>query len=504
LGRKVQIAVTLNYLGSVYRQSDNLDEALNYYMDALRVREDIGDQASVASSNSNLGLIYRDLKDSAKSIQFYNRALELYSNMNNEVEIATVLNNIGDVYFKFGDYVNSLFYFNNALQLRDENNDIRGIAISSLNIGQLYIAQKKYKKAKPSIEKALNLSFDINEGDLIKSACYESYLLNDALGNKSKALDYYILYSSQKDSILNRENTKRIAELQIQFEINKKESEINNLKKQKEIDNLKLKSHRLFILIILISFGLLLIIAIQLFRSLNRKKRTNRMLERLFSVVAHDLRSPVSTLSSLSDLLNQPITDLSENEHSTIIKHMNSITKSTISLLDNLLDWSKKQRGLIGYDPEQLIVYDVLEESLAWMDMIAKNKNITILNEIPKMAVVYADKSAISLIFRNLIINAIKFSHNNGQIRIFLQEEARETILGVEDKGLGMSAQKLESVLAGSNTISNTGTSNETGTGFGIKLCKEFITINKGKLWAESIENKKTIFYFSLPKESTN
>jgi len=67
-----------------------------------------------------------------------------------------------------------------------------------------------------------------------------------------------------------------------------------------------------------------------------------------------------------------------------------------------------------------------------------------------------------------------------------------------------MSAQKLESVLAGSNTISNTGTSNETGTGFGIKLCKEFITINKGKLWAESIENKKTIFYFSLPKESTN
>jgi K+-sensing histidine kinase KdpD len=224
------------------------------------------------------------------------------------------------------------------------------------------------------------------------------------------------------------------------------------------------------------------------------------MLERLFSVVAHDLRSPVSTLSNLSDLLNQPIADLTENERQTIIKHMDGITKSTVSLLDNLLDWSRKQQGLIGYDPEIVNVNEVLNESLMWMDMIAKNKDIQIHNEITDGVKVFVDRSALSLLFRNLIINAIKFSHSKGQIRVFFKDDNQQVIIGVEDKGVGMPSEKLNEVISGKNNKSDSGTNNEMGTGFGIRLCKEFIAINKGKLWAESIENTQTIFYFSVPK----
>jgi K+-sensing histidine kinase KdpD len=407
---------------------------------------------------------------------------------------------MGNVYFNFKNYKNAQTYFSQALLIQEKNHDKRGMAIASLNLGKLFIELQLFQKAKPHLDKAMKLAFEINDGELIKSACFENYCLNKSLGNTSKALEYYMLYSSQKDSILNNENTKKIAELQVQFEISKKEGEIVALKKQKEIDALKLNYQKVFLGIFLLGFGLVLIIAVQLYRNLSNNKRTNKMLERLFSVVAHDLRSPVSTLSNLSDLLNQPIADLTENERQTIIKHMDGITKSTVSLLDNLLDWSRKQQGLIGYDPEIVNVNEVLNESLMWMDMIAKNKDIQIQNEITDEVKVFVDRSALSLLFRNLIINAIKFSHSKGQIRVFFKDDNQQVIIGVEDKGVGMSSEKLNEVISGKNYKSDSGTNNEMGTGFGIRLCKEFIAINKGNLWAESIENTQTIFYFSLPK----
>ncbi len=500
---KVQMAFALNSMGSVYWKMGDNTNALNYYMKALRIREEIGNKSSIASSFNNIGLIYRDQKDIEKSIQFYQKAYDIYNTIGNEVDKALVLNNIGDVYSHFNKFNEALQYFNRALKIREQKQDTRGIAISTLNIGKLHSANGRYKKAEPYLNKAMLLAIQLNEGVLIKTAGFDNYKLYKKLNNSNKALKYYLIYSAQKDTILNSENIRRIADLQIQIEINKKERVIDALKRQKEVDELKLKYHRIFGIILLIFFGLVLFIAIHLFINLKNKKRTNHMLERVFSVVAHDLRSPVSTLSNLSDLLNQPIADLNEGERNIIIKHMDGITKSTVSLLDNLLEWSKKQRGMIGYDPQIIKIKNVLNESLVWIEMIARNKDITIINEIPEMATVYADRSAVSLLFRNLIINAIKFSPAKGTIRIFANEDAEQMVIGIADNGVGMSPDKLKVVLSGSNDISKNGTMNETGTGLGIRLCKEFVIINKGKLWAESIENKQTIFYFSLPKEIT-
>jgi signal transduction histidine kinase len=183
---------------------------------------------------------------------------------------------------------------------------------------------------------------------------------------------------------------------------------------------------------------------------------------------------------------------------------MDGITKSTISLLDNLLSWSKQQQGLISYEPSNVNLNSNLNEILNWLNMMARNKDISVSNELDETMEVYADPSAVNLIFRNLIVNAIKFSHTNGVVRIFSQEDNNMVIVGVQDNGIGMSHQKLSSVLSGTNKKSERGTLKETGTGFGIRLCKEFIMSNNGALWAESIENKQTIFYFSLPKVNSN
>ena len=134
------------------------------------------------------------------------------------------------------------------------------------------------------------------------------------------------------------------------------------------------------------------------------------------------------------------------------------------------------------------------------LDILARNKQITIVNNIEPQHSVFADINAVSLIFRNLIGNAIKFTQPNGQIVIFSTQNNNKITIGVQDNGVGLSADKLKKFLKSKNAVSEPGTANEQGTGMGLKLCNEFVTINKGSFWAESIENTKTTFYFSLPK----
>jgi signal transduction histidine kinase len=321
------------------------------------------------------------------------------------------LNNIGDVYFHFHDNEKALQFYLNALKIREQKQDNRGIAISSLNIGQLYMAENKLAKAEPYLKKAVELSYKINEGELMKEAGYDNFRYYKKLGDSEKALEYMLIYSAQKDSILNREKTCKIADLQIRLELNKKNIEIDRLKREKEVSEVEVKYQKMLVVILLISFLIVVFFAVQLYVSLKNKKRSNQILERIFSVVAHDLRNPVSILGGLSTLLSQQVIKLSYDEQSLLLKQMDGISKSTISLLDNLLEWSKQQHGVISYNPEKVNVNYVLEENLLLLKIIAKNKNIELQNYTMPDINVFADKRALSIVFVNLIVNAIKFSY---------------------------------------------------------------------------------------------
>lgn len=226
-------------------------------------------------------------------------------------------------------------------------------------------------------------------------------------------------------------------------------------------------------------------------------KNMNDTKQKLFSIIAHDLRSPISQLKGSLDLVNQSY--LSPEEFGKIAKKLSAEVDILQSTLDNLLRWSISQFQGIVASPEKIILTDAIEKQAAvFFRPALEAKNLTLRLELGSHAV-WADPDHLNLVMRNLLSNAIKYSYQNGEILIHASKRGSDILMKISDRGIGMQASLKNSVFQTDNLISSTGTSNEKGTGLGLKLCKEFIEINHGKIWVESEPDKGSRFYFSLP-----
>ncbi len=224
----------------------------------------------------------------------------------------------------------------------------------------------------------------------------------------------------------------------------------------------------------------------------------NRLKDRLFSVIAHDLRNPVAALRNTIDILDPQILSSGELEFikAELIQQFGSVDFT----LNNLLTWARGQiKGEILL-PEVINVHEIVEGSIEDFTGFSSSKNIAIINDVPKHTQVYADLNHLRFLLRNLLNNAIKFSQKQGVITIFAYEDERFTVIAVKDKGVGISPEKQSYLFDIYSNFTTEGTQGEKGTGLGLILCKEFVEKNGGKIWVESKVGKGSSFYFTLPK----
>ena len=274
----------------------------------------------------------------------------------------------------------------------------------------------------------------------------------------------------------------------------------------------KKQMNRLYFSLIGISLLLMvLLISIFLFFRQNRKlsnisralsqansdlKEINVVKDKLFSVVAHDLRSPMVALMSLLKLVNT--NKLDAEKQARLFKDVSIRVSNTFSLLDNLLRWAKSQMQGMILSPT---IFDVQEQSLSVTDTlqsVAAAKKITLENRIEKHQV-FADLDMFIVVVRNLTSNAIKYTSLNGTIT--LESELKDNMLtvSVKDTGTGMTQEVQDRLFKLSETKSQSGTNNETGTGLGLVLCADFVKANGGQIWFSSKQNEGSTFFFSLP-----
>ncbi len=219
--------------------------------------------------------------------------------------------------------------------------------------------------------------------------------------------------------------------------------------------------------------------------------------QKLFSIIAHDLRSPIAQLKGSLDLVNQAY--ISPEEFRKIAAKLSIEVDLLHSALDNLLRWSISQFQGIVVSPEKIVLADVIEKKAGtFFRQALEAKNLNLVLDLGHYAV-WADLDHLKLIMRNLLSNAIKYSYQDGEIRVLARREGPDIIIEIRDQGIGMHPSLKTSVFQTDNMISSTGTSNEKGTGLGLKLCKEFVEINGGKIWIESELGKGSRFYVSLP-----
>jgi len=233
-------------------------------------------------------------------------------------------------------------------------------------------------------------------------------------------------------------------------------------------------------------------------------KISNATKDKFFSILAHDLKNPFSSMLGLSYILNNNFDKYDVNKQKEFIGLIHTSLQNTYKLLENLLLWSLSQRGCIDFIPEKINLYLLAFETNELLQQSADNKSIKLINQVDENIYVYADKNMLSIVIRNLVTNAIKFTAKEGKIIInssLITTDKRQQLveISVKDTGVGIS-KEIQSKLFDIGYVASTkGTENEKGTGLGLILCKEFVENHGGKIWVESEIGKGSDFKFTMP-----
>lgn len=227
----------------------------------------------------------------------------------------------------------------------------------------------------------------------------------------------------------------------------------------------------------------------------------NKNKDRFFSIISHDLRSPFSSLMGLTSLILEDFDSFTKDEIKDSMYNLHQVSESLYHMIEDLLDWSRIQFNKIDFQPKVLNLYEVAQKVCGILKAVAKDKNISIVNIVPKNCTTKADEHMITTVIRNLIGNAIKFTPKYGMVKISAGFHIDDLIVSVEDTGVGMSQEIVSNLFNMGKKVSKNGTEGESGTGLGLIICKEFVETHGGKIWAESEIEKGSKFIFRIPVE---
>ncbi|MCU0390865.1 MAG: HAMP domain-containing histidine kinase, partial [Thermoflexibacter sp.] len=237
----------------------------------------------------------------------------------------------------------------------------------------------------------------------------------------------------------------------------------------------------------------------QLAESENRLSKLNSVKDKMFSIISHDLRSPLNSMLGFFTVLEMQSDAFSPEETQQFSQETQKSVKRLLNLLDNLLQWSMSQTDEIEFKPEILNLNEIVAENLALYADAAERKKIRLNSQIIDNQLVRADENMLNFIIRNLLSNAIKFSNADSEIKIAVTSEPNYQLISIIDQGVGMSAEQASKIFDAQEHTSTIGTQAEKGTGLGLPLCKSFVECNGGQIWAMSEVGKGTTFSFRLP-----
>ena len=228
-------------------------------------------------------------------------------------------------------------------------------------------------------------------------------------------------------------------------------------------------------------------------------KELNASKDKFFSIIAHDLKNPFSTIIGFSEILKEDLGSQPDGRPKEFSKMIHASAVQTFRLLENLLEWANSQRGKVIFKPQNIKLSDLLNEELFSLNETATVKNIEITSVVPENLTIFADKNMIKTILRNLVSNAIKFTHRNGKVAIKVSVDNSSAEVEVSDNGIGMTSDTISKLFRIDANLSTLGTEKEKGTGLGLFLCKEFVEKHGGKIWVRSESGTGTSFFFTIP-----
>jgi PAS domain S-box-containing protein len=228
-------------------------------------------------------------------------------------------------------------------------------------------------------------------------------------------------------------------------------------------------------------------------------KTLNNTKDKLFSIISHDLRAPISGLLTFSELLLEDFESQSDYEKKLFVENLQSSMRNLFLFTENMLAWARLQSSGIKVNKQKIKLSDLINSVINTQLLNARNKGIKLRSSCPNNLEIYSDVNMIDTVIRNLLINAIKFTNNNGKIKISVVIKGNSVIVSVKDNGIGMSSELVNDLFNYESRKSREGTNHEKGSGLGMSICKEFIELNGGQIMVKSKPGEGTCVSFSIP-----
>ncbi|MGM0580381.1 MAG: tetratricopeptide repeat-containing sensor histidine kinase [Bacteroidota bacterium] len=518
INSEIGIARALNGRGLIYMGRELFEEALIEFKKALKVNEKIAHQRNMAANLLNIGICYQELGKWQEAYDSYLKSHKVAVENDLQIYALMDMNRIGTLFIENGQLDSAEYYFMKVNESKpnqwEKSYNLSGLAELEIKKGN-YVKAIEYGLKSFEIAKEIGAKWDASEVALKLSKAYEG------LNSPGIALEFHKLHKSYSDSLLNEEMNREInwAELQ------QAKAENEQLKIQKDLLSSESERNQL-IIVLLSSIVLFLVILALLYRrhikqkekynqnlsSINRQladkkvviekqnedlKQINNAKNRLFSILSHDLRSPINSVKQLLDIRKS----ISEEDNEKFMERLTQEVGNVNQQINRLLKWANTQMDGFKTNPKAVQLEKTVDENLNAIKYIAQEKGIELKHNSSK-SFVYMDHEQLNIIINNLLNNSIKYTSKGGYIEINYSQNDKSVFLSIEDNGIGMDKTTLSSLKGDlkERSFSRKGTNKEIGTGLGMLLVKQFLAFNHSGIEIESEEGKGTRFILTFPR----
>ncbi|MCB0699383.1 MAG: tetratricopeptide repeat-containing sensor histidine kinase [Chitinophagales bacterium] len=558
-----EMARARNNIATIYYEQGSYKSALKYYLQGIKILEDAGKTADVETTLLNLANVYFRLNNYDKALEYAHKAYGMATISGSKWVIVSVYTTYSMIFQKQEKYDSSLHYQFQALHQAELLNNTYLINLLKTNIAELYLDVNKIDSSEILYREAIEVSKKIGdrEGELVAIAGLGKVLitkgdrasgvplLEDVLqtfmdnemredafetsqwlansyskaGNYTKAYKYLDIKDKYRDTMAKDEALKAATSMEYDYELDKKEARIKELEKDQILKETRDLSQRVLLAGLIIGILLMGVIAYLTNRNLQQAKKKNELItqqkeeiecqakkledlnkfkDTTFSVLSHDLRSPINALTAAVNLLDEGI--ITPEEFKVYREELNNKLEAVNLMLDNLLLWARSQMsGEHTLDIEKISIKRKVLKGFAVARDAAKQKNIQLIENIPDNLYAHADRVQMEMVFRNIISNAVKFTPDGGSITVDAEQNKGKVVVRIKDTGVGMTDKQMDALFDGSPNKSTAGTGGEKGTGIGMLLSYEFVKNNSGEMTVESVQGDGTTFTLSIPADNS-
>lgn len=525
---KDSIGIANSYvtLANSYSRQGLYQQAVSYQKRALKIFRFNKNYRRVGVSLTNLCYLYNKLGKYDSALILNAQSIKINEQIGNSSVLINDYKNQGYSFYYLAEYPRAIQSFLKSFAINEQvggEANVESMIEALLGISMTYEALGKTEEAITNSKRAVWLASNYGYIISLEGAFLQVSSQYKKIGDFKEAHHYLENYANIVDSLRQVQRTELEALGDVYLNALRESTQNQSLLKEKELREKLISQQRNSLFI---GAGFILVLGILVFylkKSNNRRRQINETLnlqkeeiasknkeleklnltkDKFFSIVAHDLKSPLNSLKSFMSILHSHADHLTKQEIVNTGKQLDETLDNTIKMADNLIVWAKQQMRTEEGVPENLhlaklvgTVYQVYKE-------VADQKSISLTMNVPETILAYADKNQVLFIIRNLVNNAIKFTHPGGEVKIKATLQSQNKVkIEVSDTGIGISELALKNIFEISPTVKTKGTAGEKGTGLGLVLCKEFVERNNGEIWAQSTEGSGTTFFVELPQK---